>query len=89
MIRQKDDGFGALKVPCFDPSQAVRIFLFGRITSENDDLVFQDVPVLRNKPFFHNRIGGVLFLSRDEIDSFAVPSGEEREIRVALVADYD
>ena len=35
---EKDDGFPALNVQCFDSSQGIRMLLLREITGENDDL---------------------------------------------------
>ena len=67
----------------------MRILLLRKIAVERDDLVFQDVPVLRNRPLFHDSIIGIPFLPGHKINPFLGPAGKEEIIGIAPVDSYD
>src|SRR5660398_53405 len=89
MVREKGDGLLLLLVPYLYSSQGIRILLLRKIAVEGDDLVFQDVPVLRDCLLFTHGISGIALLSRHKEDPTPGPSGKEDIVNIAPVKSHD
>lgn len=83
VVYEQDNGFFLIFIPYLYSSQPVRIAPLCRV--QNNDLVFQNIPVLWNSPFLDQCVIGIVFLSCHEKDSFLVPPGKEGIARITPV----
>lgn len=89
MIGQQHDNLLVGFVPELDPPQLLRILLVSVVPQQLDDVVAQDMPVLRNRPFLHDPVMGIALLAGYEENPAPVPSPEEVKIDIAPVYHHD
>jgi len=73
----------------FDPPQGLRTGSLGVIAGEGNDLIFEDMPVLRNLPFLNYSVVGIVFLSGDKVNTSVGPPGKEGIIGVTPINCYN
>lgn len=89
MIGQQHDNLLVGFVPELDPPQPLRILLPGVVPQQLDGVVPQDLPVLRDRPFLHDPVMGILFLAGHKEHPGLIPRPEELEIDIAPVHHHD
>ena len=85
MVGQTNDHSVVVTVIHFDPSYRIRTVLLDIVTSEENDLIFEDVAVLRNRSFLNHLVAGVVFLSGDEVNPSVGPVAKEGIIGIASI----
>ena len=89
MIGQQHDDLFVLGIPDLQPSQGDGILSMRVEPFELNDLIAQDVPVVRDRPFLHDPVMGIALLAGYEENPAPVPGPEKVKIVIAPVHDHD
>ncbi len=89
MVGEEHQGLARVLAHRLNPAQQMRTLVLGTGAGQADDLILDDVPVLRHRVFLDHLEQGVVLHAGDEVDAGIRPFGEQPVVVVAPVINHD